>query len=109
LGRDYLKNCKKTLRERIKIAAGSLQQSIATCSRSEFPAKNLSSEQSKNSKEKKEKDQKGDDGLHAVDQRGQEVLKRPPIPNERKKGERKKKERVKIRVFEDTFGETNTI
>jgi hypothetical protein len=71
---DYLKNCKKALRERIKIAPGSEKCTITAFSGRELSAEHLSAEECKDAEEEEEEDKEGDDSLNTVDQRGKEVL-----------------------------------
>ena len=53
---DYLKNCKKALRERIKIAPGSEKCAIAAFSGRELSAEHLSPEECKDAEEEEEED-----------------------------------------------------
>ncbi len=53
---DYLKNCKKALRERIKIAPGSEKSAIAAFSGRKLSAEHLSPEECKDAEEEEEED-----------------------------------------------------
>ena len=62
-----------------------MEQPITALSGRELAAKDLRTQEGKNAEKEEEEDQERDDGLHAVNERGQEVLQGPPIPSKREK------------------------
>lgn len=81
-GGGYLKHREQTVGERVEIRSG-LDNGRADLPHGELSAKDLRAQQRENAQKEEEQHQQGHDGLHGVDKRGQEILKRPPVSAKR--------------------------